>query len=102
MNWKVGTRSVLEGRCLHSDDVCGCPEVAGPSQDLVTLLQAAVAKIKDISGGTGDPHLRLEKYLVRHYERSSAQAEARTFFATLSKTYPTSVVVALARVDFEM
>lgn len=77
-------------------------EIAAPSQDLVTLLQAAIAKIKDISGGTGDPHLRLEKYLVRHYERSSAQAEARTFFASLFKTYPTSVVVALARVDFEM
>ncbi|GJN94155.1 hypothetical protein Rhopal_007229-T1 [Rhodotorula paludigena] len=76
----------------------------GPDAELVGfalgVLQEGIETTKRVHK-KGDPQTRLEKYLIRLYERFHMVDEARALWESLTKARPNSYAVWYGRADFE-
>lgn len=77
-------------------------EAQPPSEDLVNVLSAGIEKVGQITEGKGDPYLRLEKYLIRQYERAGMHDEAAEFLKKLTKTYKESAMVMCLKAETQV
>jgi hypothetical protein len=91
-----------------------------PSERLVSLLQGGLVKVKSLAPETGDPHLRVEKYLLRQvravppighfakptliyiqqYERKGDWIAIDALLASLAQSYPTSALLLITRTEY--
>ncbi|BGP20599.1 hypothetical protein JCM10213_007133 [Rhodosporidiobolus nylandii] len=80
------------------------PTEDGPDAELVGfvlgVLQEGIERTKKVHK-KGDPQHRLEKYLIRVYERFHMIDEARQLWEELTKTRSTSYALWYGRADFE-
>ncbi|GAA5897738.1 hypothetical protein JCM5296_000867 [Sporobolomyces johnsonii] len=79
-------------------------EEDGPNAELIGIvlgvLQEGIAKTKQIHK-KGDPQHRLEKFMLRVYERFQMTEEASQLWEELTKLQPYSYAVWYGRADFE-
>ncbi|TNY18454.1 hypothetical protein DMC30DRAFT_53948 [Rhodotorula diobovata] len=77
----------------------------GPDAQLAGLaigvLQEGIESNKKVNKKGGDPQFRLEKFLIRIYERFQMTAEARAIWEGLCKTRQHSYAVWYGHADFE-
>lgn len=70
--------------------------------ELLSTLQQGISKIKTVTKDAGDPRLRLERYLIRTYEKAANSTAIEELFVSLGKMYPNSATLLLARVEQAM